>query len=319
MKTPWTASDIPSQQGRRVLITGANSGIGFHTALELARHGAELILPARSEAKAKDAVERIRAEVPNAKVHTDILDLADQSSIRAFAARTIQRFPSQSLDLLINNAGVMAIPTREVTVDGFERQFATNFLGPFALTALLLPSIKPQPGSRIVAISSNAGKYGKIAFDNLQSERRYRPMFGAYTQSKLADLIFAVELQRRLTAAHSPILSVAAHPGYAVTNLHDSGPGTKTSPMKVLLNLLHPLSQDAHHGALPTLFAAVSPAAQPGGYYGPDGFLETKGDPTAATIVAAAKDQAVAARLWEQSERLTGVTFPSLHSSPVSA
>jgi NAD(P)-dependent dehydrogenase (short-subunit alcohol dehydrogenase family) len=319
MKTPWTASDIPSQQGRRVLITGANSGIGFHTALELARHGAELILPARSEAKAKDAVERIRAEVPNAKVHTDILDLADQSSIRAFAARTIQRFPSQSLDLLINNAGVMAIPTREVTVDGFERQFATNFLGPFALTALLLPSIKPQPGSRIVAISSNAGKYGKIAFDNLQSERRYRPMFGAYTQSKLADLIFAVELQRRLTAAHSPILSVAAHPGYAVTNLHDSGPGTGTSPIKVLLNLLHPLSQDAHHGALPTLFAAVSPAAQPGGYYGPDGFLETKGDPTAATIVAAAKDQAVAARLWEQSERLTGVTFPSLHSSPVSA
>ena len=319
MKTPWTASDIPSQQGRRVLITGANSGIGFHTALELARHGAELILPARSEAKAKDAVERIRAEVPNAKVHTDILDLADQSSIRAFAARTIQRFPSQSLDLLINNAGVMAIPTREVTVDGFERQFATNFLGPFALTALLLPSIKPQPGSRIVAISSNAGKYGKIAFDNLQSERRYRPMFGAYTQSKLADLIFAVELQRRLTAAHSPILSVAAHPGYAVTNLHDSGPGTKTSPMKVLLNLLHPLSQDAHHGALPTLFAAVSPAAQPGGYYGPDGFLETKGDPTAATIVAAAKDQAVATRLWEQSERLTGVTFPSLVRSPVSA
>jgi NAD(P)-dependent dehydrogenase (short-subunit alcohol dehydrogenase family) len=314
MKTPWTANNIPSQQGRRVVITGANSGIGFHTALELARHGAELILPARTEAKAHNAVDRIRAEVPDAKVLAEILDLADQSSVRGFAARTIKRFPGQSLDLLINNAGVMAIPTREVTVDGFERQFATNYLGPFALTALLLPSIKPQPGSRIVTVCSNAGKYGKIAFDNLQSERRYSPMFGAYTQSKLADLIFTLELQRRLAAAHSPILSVAAHPGYAVTNLHDSGPGAGNSPMKILLNLLHPLSQDAHHGALPTLFAAVSPTAQPGGYYGPDGFLETKGNPAAANIPAAAKDQAVAARLWEQSERLTGATFASLGS-----
>ena len=314
MKTPWTANNIPSQQGRRVVITGANSGIGFHTALELARHGAEVILPARTETKAQGAVERIRAEVPDAKVLAEIIDLADQSSIRAFAARTIERFPGQSLDLLINNAGVMAIPTREVTVDGFERQFATNYLGPFALTALLLPSIKPQPGSRIVTLCSNAGKYGKIAFDNLQSERRYSPMFGAYTQAKLADLIFALELQRRLTAAQSPILSVGAHPGYAVTNLHDSGPGAGNSPMKILLNLLHPLSQDAHHGALPTLFAAVSPTAQPGGYYGPDGFLETKGNPTAAKIPAAATDQAVAARLWEQSERLTGTTFASLGS-----
>jgi NAD(P)-dependent dehydrogenase (short-subunit alcohol dehydrogenase family) len=309
MKTSWTASDIPSQHGRRVVVTGGNSGIGFHTALELARQGAEVILPARTQAKGEDAVARIRAEVPEAKVLAEILDLADQSSVRAFAARYIERFPGQSLDLLINNAGVMAIPTREVTVDGFERQFATNYLGPFVLTALLLPSIKPQPGSRIVAVCSNAGKYGKIAFDNLQSERRYRPMFGAYSQSKLADLIFALELQRRLTAAHSPVLSIAAHPGYAVTNLHDSGPGAGNSPMKVLLNLLHPLSQDAHQGALPTLFAAVSPTVQPGGYYGPDGFLETKGTPAAAKIPVAAKDKAVAARLWEQSERLTGTTF----------
>jgi NAD(P)-dependent dehydrogenase (short-subunit alcohol dehydrogenase family) len=314
MKTPWTANKIPSQQGRRVVITGANSGIGFHTALELARHGAEVILPARTETKAHDAVDRIRAEVPDAKVLAEILDLADQSSVRAFAARTSERFPGQSLDLLINNAGVMAIPRREVTVDGFERQFATNYLGPFALTALLLPSIKPQPGSRIVTVCSNAGKYGKIEFDNLQSERRYSPMFGAYAQSKLADLIFALELQRRLSAAHSPILSMAAHPGYAVTNLHDSGPGAGNSPMKILLNLLHPLSQDAHRGALPTLFAAVSPTAEPGGYYGPDGFLETKGNPSAAKIPAAAMDGAVAARLWEQSERLTGATFASLGS-----
>jgi NAD(P)-dependent dehydrogenase (short-subunit alcohol dehydrogenase family) len=314
MNTFCTASNIPSQQGRRVVITGANSGIGFHTALELARHGAEVILPARTQAKAQDAVVRIHAEVPDAKVLAEILDLADQSSVRAFAARTIERFPGHSLDLLINNAGVMAIPKREVTVDGFERQFATNYLGPFALTALLLPSIKPQPGSRIVTVSSTAGNFGKIEVDNLQSERRYRPMWQAYAQSKLADLIFTLELQRKLTASHSPILSTAAHPGYAVTNLQTSGPGEGNLPMKIMMKLLHGLSHDARHGALPTLFAAVSPTAQPGGYYGPDGLFETKGNPTAAKIPAAAKDQAVAARLWEQSERLTGATFASLVS-----
>jgi NAD(P)-dependent dehydrogenase (short-subunit alcohol dehydrogenase family) len=314
MKTPWTASNIPSQQGRRVVITGANSGIGFHTALELARNGAEVILPARTEAKAQNAVDRIRAEVPDAKVLLEILDLADQSSVRSFAARIIERFPGQSLDLLINNAGVMAIPKREVTVDGFERQFATNYLGPFALTALLLPSIKPQPGSRIVTVSSTMSNFGVIAFDNLQSERRYSPMMQAYAQSKLADLIFTLELQRKLTAARSPIISTAAHPGYAVTNLQTSGPGDRNVPMKMMLKLMQPLSQDAHHGALPTLFAAVSPTAQPGGYYGPDGFFETKGNPNAAKIPAAAKDQAVAARLWEQSEHLTATNFAYLES-----
>lgn len=318
MKTLWTASNIPSQRGRRVVITGANSGIGFHTALELARHGAEVILPARTEAKAHDAVDRIRAEVPDANVVAEILDLADQSSVRAFAARCIERFPGQSLDLLINNAGVMAIPTREVTVDGFERQFATNYLGHFALTALLLPSIKPQSGSRIVTVSSTASNFGKIAFDNLQSERRYSPTWQAYAQSKLADLIFALELQRRLTAAHSPILSTAAHPGYAVTNLQTSGPGDGNLLMKIMMKLLHNLSHDALHGALPTLFAAVSPTAQPGGYYGPDGLFELKGDPTAAKIPAAAKDQAVATRLWQQSERLTGAAFASAFPGLVS-
>jgi hypothetical protein len=156
--------------------------------------------------------------------------------------------------------------------------------------------------------------FGKIEFDNLQSERRYSPMRQAYAQSKLADLIFTLELQRKLTAAYSPILSTAAHPGYAVTNLQTSGPGDGNVPMKIMLKLLHGLSQDAHHGALPTLFAAVSPAAQPGSYYGPNGLFETKGAPAAAKIPAAAKDPAVAARLWEQSERLTGVTFASLVS-----
>jgi NAD(P)-dependent dehydrogenase (short-subunit alcohol dehydrogenase family) len=311
MNESWTASQIPSQHGRRVVITGPNSGLGFQTALELARRGAEVILPARTEAKAQDAALRIHAEVPDAKVLPEIIDLADQSSIRGFAARYIERFPGPSLNLLINNAGVMAIPTREITVDGFERQFATNVLGPFALTALLFASIKPQPGSRIVTLSSIAAAYGKIDFDNLQGERRYSPMMQAYAQSKLADLIFALELQRRLTAAHSPILSTVAHPGYANTNLQTSGPGHDNLSMKIMKLLMHSLSQEAPDGALPTLFAAVSPSVQPGGYYGPDGLFQLKGAPTAAKIPAAAKDQAVAEQLWEQAESLTGATFGS--------
>jgi NAD(P)-dependent dehydrogenase (short-subunit alcohol dehydrogenase family) len=315
MNGSWTANDIPSQQGRRVVITGANSGIGFQTALELARRGAEVILPARTEAKAHEASFRIRTVVRGAKVIPEIIDLADQSSVRGFAARCIERFPGPSLDLLINNAGVMAIPTREVTVDGFERQFATNVLGPFALTALLFASIRPQPGSRIVTVSSIAGAFGKIDFDNLQGERRYSPMMQAYAQSKLADLIFALEMHRKLTAAHSPILSTAAHPGYANTNLQISGPGDDNLSMKIMMGLMHSLSQDAPHGALPTLFAAVSPTAEPGGYYGPGGLFQLKGAPAVAKIPAAAKDQAVAKRLWEQAERLTGARFASLASS----
>ncbi len=205
------------------------------------------------------------------------------------------------------------MPTRELTVDGYERQFATNYLGPFALTALLFWSIKPQPGSRIVTVSSSASNFGKIDFTNLQSERRYSPMWQAYSQSKLADSIFALELQRRLTAVGSPIVSTAAHPGYAVTNLQVTGPGDGNFSMKVLEMLLKPiLSQDAAHGALPTLFAATAPQAQPGGYYGPDGFQELKGHPVPAKIAAAAKDVAVAKRLWTETERLTGVTFGAL-------
>jgi len=314
MKTEWTAQDIPSQAGRRVLITGANSGIGWEAALELARRGAEIILPARTEAKADDAIARIRAQVPNAAIIPEILDLADLNSVHAFARRVAEMFPGQSLDLLINNAGVMAVPTRELTVDGYERQFATNYLGPFALTALLFWSIKPQPGSRIVTLSSGVSNQGKIEFDNLQSERRYSPMFGAYSQSKLADLIFQQELQRRLTAMGSPILSTGAHPGYAVTNLQVTGPG-ENMPFILRLGtlILKPLaSQDAAHGALPTLFAATSPEATPGGYYGPSGFQELKGYPVPAKITAAAKDVTLAKRLWAESERLTGVTFGAL-------
>lgn len=204
----------------------------------------------------------------------------------------------------------MALPTREVTEDGFERQFATNYLGPFALTMLLLPSIKQKAGSRVVTVTSSASNQGKIEFDNLQSERVYKPMFQAYAQSKLADLIFSLELQRRLKAAGSPILSTAAHPGYAVTNLQADHlrPG-----LKMLIATMKPfLSQDAAHGALPTLYAAVAAEAVAGGYYGPDGIAELKGYPTTVPIPKTALNQAVAKRLWAESECLTRVKFGAL-------
>jgi NAD(P)-dependent dehydrogenase (short-subunit alcohol dehydrogenase family) len=310
METKWTSENIASQAGRRVVITGANSGIGFEATLELARKGAELILPARTQAKAEDAVSRILKQVPQARLYPEILDLAEQASIHAFAKRVIERFPGQSLDLLINNAGVMALPKRETTADGFERQFATNYLGPFALTGLLLPSIKAKPGSRVVTLSSGASHQGKIEFDNLQSERAYKPMFQAYAQSKLADLIFSQELQRRLAAVGSPIMSTAAHPGYAVTNLQADHVGAGLTLLMVVMKPF--LSQDAAHGALPTLFAAVAAEAVPGGYYGPDGIAELKGHPTAVRLAKGAMDAAVTRRLWTESERLTNVKFGAL-------
>ena len=310
MKTKWTTENIPSQVGRRALITGSNSGIGFEAALALARRGAEVILPARTQAKADDAAARILEQVPSAQLYPEILDLAVQASVHAFANRMIERFPGQSLDLLINNAGVMALPTREVTEDGFERQFATNYLGPFALTGLLLPSMKQRAGSRVVTVSSGASNQGKIEFDNLQGERVYKPMLQAYAQSKLAALIFARELQRRLKAVGSPILSTAAHPGYAVTNLQADHLGLG---MKMMLAVMKPfLSQDAAHGAFPTLYAAIAADAVAGGYYGPDGFMEGKGYPTSAPIPKRALDETVAKRLWLESERLTRVKFGAL-------
>ena len=292
------------------MITGANSGIGFEAALALARQGAELILPARTQAKADDAVARILEQVPDARLYPEILDLSSQASVHSFASRVTKQFPGQSLDLLINNAGVMALPAREMTEDGFERQFATNYLGPFALTALLFPSIRARRGSRVVTVSSSVTKQAKIEFDNLQGERVYKPMSQAYAQSKLADLLFAQELQRRLTAAGSPVCSTAAHPGYAITNLQaDHVP----VGLKIAITLLKPfLSQDAAQGALPTLYAAVAPEAIGGGYYGPDGVLEMKGYPTVVPVPKRAQDGADARQLWEESERLTGVRFEVL-------
>ncbi len=292
------------------MITGANSGIGFETARELARKGAEIILPARTMAKAKDAVDRIRREIPSASVIPCVLDLGSQASVREFASWFSGKYPGPSIDLLISNAGVMGIPKRELTVDGFERQFATNFLGPFALTALLYPQVRQREGSRIVIVSSSITKWAKIDFANLQSEQRYSPMSQAYGQSKLADSLFALELHRQLTKAGSSVIVTSAHPGYAITNLQRSGPGDGFSPFQILGAILKPiLSQDAAHGALPTLFAAIAPQAVPGGYYGPDGLLEMKGYPKTVPIPPRAQDTKDAERLWSEAEKLTGVAF----------
>ncbi len=306
----WTAELIPSQSGRRVLITGANSGIGFQTARELARKGAEIILPARSMAKAKDAVDRIRREIPSASLVPGVLDLASQASVREFASWFSAQYPGPSIDLLINNAGVMAIPERKLTVDGFEQQFATNFLGPFALTALLYPQVRQREGSRIVIVSSSVTKWAKIDFTNLQSEHRYSPMAQAYGKSKLADSLFALELHRRLSKACSPVIVTSAHPGYAITNLQTSGPGNGFSPFRIIGAILRPLlSQDAAHGALPSLFAAVATEAVPGDYYGPNGLFELKGYPKTVLIPSRAQNLNDAEHLWKEAESLTGITF----------
>jgi NAD(P)-dependent dehydrogenase (short-subunit alcohol dehydrogenase family) len=299
----WTVADIPSQAGRLAVITGANSGIGWHTALELARAGAEVVLATRSEAKGRDAAERIRQELPEAQVRAEQLNLADLSSVRAFAARLAS---APKIDLLINNAGVMSVPTRQLTKDGFELQFGTNFLGPFALTGLLMSGLSRAAAPRVTTLSSGAASMGakRIVFEDLQGEKKYGP-WRAYCQSKLADLIFATELARRSAAAGSALVSNAAHPGYARTNLQRSGPG-RSNKIWIERVMEYLMSQDAAAGALPTLRAATD-AKNSGKYYAPNRMFGLKGQPVAVPIPEVARDEEQAARLWEVAERLTGV------------
>jgi NAD(P)-dependent dehydrogenase (short-subunit alcohol dehydrogenase family) len=305
---PWSVADIPSQNGKLAVVTGATGGLGYETALALARAGTEVLVTGRNTEKGRVAIEQIKRTVPSAKVRFAMLDLASLASIRAFAASMLAN--GRPLDLLINNAGVMDLPTRRLTEDGFELQFGTNHLSHFALTALLLPLLRKAQAPRVVNVSSLAHRGGKIDFANLQAERKYNS-WAAYQQSKLANLLFTFELQRRSDAYGWGLMSNAAHPGYARTELIPNGPGTgglKGIGMKVIGSFM---SHSAAAGALPTLFAATAPEAAPNGYYGPNGFYELKGPVAPAKVFPQAKDEAVARKLWEVSEQLTAVTWPA--------
>lgn len=301
----WTASNIPPQQGRSAVVTGTG-GLGYEDALALARAGAEVIVAGRNAVKGADAIARIRSSVPDAKVRFEMVDLASLESVAAFGRRL--RADRDGLDLLINNAAVMAPAKRRVTSDGFELQFGTNHLGHFALTAQLLPLLRKGCNPRVVTISSIANRAAAINFDDLQAERGYKPM-QVYGQSKLAGLMFAFELQRRSDAAQWGVTSIAAHPGISRTDLIPNGAG-HFSAFGLMRFALGPIMfQSPAQGALPTLFAATSAHARGGAYYGPDRMNETRGAPTLAKIPPQAGNIDTAARLWAVSRQLTGVNF----------
>jgi NAD(P)-dependent dehydrogenase (short-subunit alcohol dehydrogenase family) len=303
MSGPWTAADVPDQAGRTAVVTGANSGIGFEAAVVLAKRGADTVLACRDTGKAGAAAARLAAAAPGASVSVVRLDLASLESVRAAADQILDA--CQRVDLLINNAGLMW-PGYGRTADGFELQFGTNHLGHFALTGLLLEAMLPVPGSRVVTVSSTGHRTGRINFADLQSQRHYGRM-AAYAQSKLANLMFTYELQRRLSAAGAPAAALAAHPGVAFTELTRSLPGVIQSANHAIGGLF---TQSAAMGALPTLRAATDPAAAGGEYYGPSGLAQTKGYPIRVSSSARSRDQATQRRLWAESERLTGVTYP---------
>ncbi|MFG1422460.1 SDR family oxidoreductase [Roseixanthobacter liquoris] len=303
----WSIKNIPPQAGRLAIVTGTG-GLGYETALALAGKGGEVILAGRNAQKGAASVGQIRAAAPGAAIRFEMLDLADLASIAAFGARMLAA--GRPLDILVNNAAVMSPPDRRETADGFELQFGTNYLGHFALTAHLLPLLRQAPAPRVVNLSSLAHRGGQIDFADLQGAHPYKP-WKAYSQSKLAMLMFALELQRRSDAAGWGLMSNAAHPGYARTDLIPNGPGTDRFLWQINKILQPYVSHSAAAGALPTLFAATAPEAVGGGYYGPDWFYELKGPPKAARIMPQAQDRAVAARLWDVSQELTGISFPA--------
>jgi NAD(P)-dependent dehydrogenase (short-subunit alcohol dehydrogenase family) len=294
MNKNWSTKHMPRLDGKLAIVTGANRGLGYHTALELARAGAEVIMAGRDAARTNEARSQIIAHVPAAKLQVENLDLSSLASIRAFTTQFLES--GRALDILINNAGVMSIATRETTVDGFERQFGINHLGPFALTGALLPALRRSPGARVVALSSNLAKLAKIDFDNLQSEKSYSPQ-GAYCVSKLANQLFMLELHRRAPAG---LLSVGAHPGVASTDLAQTGPG---------LWFIKKIAQPPSIGALSQLYAAVGEDVTGGEYFGPSRWMEMAGPPMRAKPAKRAFDAAAAQELWAKSETLTGVQY----------
>ena len=307
----WTAADIPNLAGKLAIVTGANSGLGLETTRELARKGAHVILACRSQAKADAAIAELVADgIALERLEFGALDLSDLASVRSFAADIRERH--EGLDLLINNAGVMALPYRQ-TADGFEMQFGTNHLGHFALTGLLLDRLLVRAGSRVVTVASMAHTIGTIRFDDLHGARRYQKWL-AYGQSKLANLLFSFELQRRLERRSRETIAIAAHPGYANTNLQTAGPQMEGSRLSerfyAFANRL--VAQDAARGALPSLYAATAPNVRGGEYYGPDRVAGMIGHPTRTQALAKAYDRATAERLWQISIEHTGVDFGAL-------
>src|ERR1700730_14852097 len=299
----WTADQIVDQSGRTFIVTGANSGLGFEAARELAHHGGMVIIAARDEAKGLDAVARIKAEQPSAAVEYRAIDLADLASVGAFAASIVSG--GIALDVLINNAGIM-FPPRKLSPQGFESQFATNHLGHFALTGLLYDTLRRGRDARVVTVTSNLHKGGSFHFDDLSGEKSYSPQ-AFYQQSKFANVLFGLELDRRLRAAGAPVKSMLAHPGYSATNLQSSGP---RGPLRVVMQIGNRvLAQSAAMGPLDELYAAVAPSAESGKVYGPGGFRELRGYPVESEPDSAARNEDTARRLWDLSEKLTGVTW----------
>ena len=297
----WTYKDIPDQAGRTVIVTGANSGIGYDTARGLAAQGAQTIMACRSPERGRAAMQKIRQQHPDAQLEVMHLDLSDLGSVRTFADTFKARF--ERLDLLINNAGIMMTPQGQ-TSQGFELQMGTNHLGHFALTGLLLDRLRATPGSRVVNVSSTMQRFaGPLDLENMNAEKRYDKT-AAYSQSKLANLLFTYELQRRIEQSEVDISVTAAHPGYTGTNLQRH---------TLLFRMLNPIfSQSQAMGALPTLYAAVGPESSGGHYYGPRSFAESRGYPTRVQSNEASHDIQAAAELWSRSEAMTGVVFAEL-------
>jgi NAD(P)-dependent dehydrogenase (short-subunit alcohol dehydrogenase family) len=313
----WTMDSVPSQEGRVFVITGGNSGIGYEAAKALAAKAAYVVLAVRDLAKGARARDEILIQYPHATVKAMLLDLANLTSIRQFAQEFQYKF--DWLDVLINNAGVMALP-RRLTADGFEMQFGTNHLGHFALTGLLIDSLLATPASRVVTVSSMMHMRGKIRFDDLMGEKSYDKQ-AAYSQSKLANLLFAFELQRKLAVMPADTISLAAHPGYAATNLQYAGPEMEDSKAsKKLMQLANALfAQSAEMGALPVLYAALSADMSGGEYAGPSGMMGARGYPVKSQSSPASHDLEAAARLWQVSKELTGVDYAVLEGEFVGA